>query len=169
MKLLYLLLLVVFPGWAADIEEEFEVDKRWAELRTELPPFPEDENLIAFNTGSGVENRFFIDSKSVSLGKDGVIRYTMLVQSPSGARNVSYEGIHCEAREKKLYALGHADRTWAKPRVSQWERIEYKSINGPHRLLYGDIFCPRRKPVTSTEEALKALRRGIHPAVEPRR
>jgi hypothetical protein len=157
MKFLCVLLLVALPGWAADLDDDFEVDKRWAELQTELPPFPKDEDLIAFNTGS------------VSLGKDGVIRYTMLVQSPSGARNISYEGIHCAAREKKLYALGHADRTWAKPRVSQWERIEYKSINGPHRLLYGDIFCPQRKPVTSTDEALKTLRRGIHPSVEPRR
>ena len=41
---------------------------------------------------------------SLTVGTDGVVRYTVVVTSPAGARNVNYEGIRCDTYEWRLYA-----------------------------------------------------------------
>ena len=83
------------------------------ELETKLPPPPKSENLVKFQPSAANVNQFFIDSSSITIGSDGVVRYTMVVTSPSGAQNVSYEGIRCETTEQKAYAFGRRDGTWA--------------------------------------------------------
>ena len=38
------------------------------------------------------------------------LRFTLVIVSPSGARNVSYEGMNCSTGERRLYAFGRPGR-----------------------------------------------------------
>ena len=100
-------------------KDEFESDKPWIEQMTQFPAFPEAKNLMAFDAGAVTSNQYLVDTTSIKIGKDGVIRFTLVIKSSANATNVSYEGLRCATSERKLYALGRDDRTWAQPRVSE--------------------------------------------------
>ncbi len=138
-------------------------EKPWEEQKLQMPPYPKDETLLKIQVSGATSFDFFIDLASVSVGRDGVIRYTLLARSDSGAKNVSFEGIKCYGRESKLYAFGRPDGTWSQARNSKWVRISGLQANHQHATLADDFFCPGRLIVTSTREALEALRRGGHP------
>jgi len=105
----------------SNFEEEFDnQDKAWQEIAFQLPAAPRAENLLPFYVSATATQSFAIDAKSVAVGTDGVVRYTLVTTSASGAKNVSYEGIRCQLLQKKLYAFGHADGSWARSRRDQF-------------------------------------------------
>jgi len=125
--------------WSASFDDEFE-EKPWVETEARFPAFPEQENLIPFQVGSVSDKQFLIDEKSISVGDDGVIRYTLVVVTDSGARSVSYEGMRCATRERRFYGFGQSDKTWSKARNGKWARIQGSSNQYPVAL-YSDYFC----------------------------
>jgi len=134
----------------------------WREQEVKLPLYPKTEHLIRFDTGPTSELRFFVDRDSLSVGEDGVVRFTLVAKS-DGATNVSYEGIRCSMRERKVYAYGRPDGAWREARDSQWVRIG-PPVTDLHRfVLWSDYFCPRRAPIRSANEGLDALKLGRHP------
>jgi hypothetical protein len=133
------------------------------ELEAQLPPAPRPENLLPFFVSAATDNLFFVDSLSISRGEDGVVRYTLVVKSSSGATNISYEGMRCGTSEVKRYAFGRPDGGWGKARNVRWEKISYKDLNRHHHMLHDDFFCPRGIVVRTAEEAVNALKRGEHP------
>ena len=138
---------------------EFEEDKKpWKEIGSKIPPYPRPENLVPLDGGSASPHRFFIDAQSLSVGEDGVVRYTLLVRTAGGSTNVSFEGMRCETREQKYYALGRADGSWVRARDSQWRRLVTQSVNRHHDVLYADVLCPGKSPITTTREALQRLK-----------
>lgn len=143
--------------------DTFDREKDWVELQTQLPAYPETGNLLEFNVGPTSTHRYYVDATSINVGKDGVIRYTLVVKSAQGAENATFEGIRCETREKKRYALGRNDRTWVQPRVSEWQRLENITQDYAQRELSKYYFCPRGLIVGSPEEAIQALKAGAHP------
>ncbi|MEW5944441.1 MAG: CNP1-like family protein [Pseudomonadota bacterium] len=164
-KLLVLLALVSFSADAewGQFEGDFDNEKPWVELQAQLPASPREENLLPFFVSAVSDNRFFVDAPSISVGSDGVVRYTLVVKSDGGAVNVSFEGIRCGARERKLYAFGRADGSWSRARAAKWEAIRYQERNRQHHMLSDDFFCPGGMIVGSPQEAVEALRRGMHP------
>ena len=66
---------------------------------------------------SAIGQSLFVDEASVHYGSDDVIRYTMVIVSPSGARNVTFEGMRCETGERRLYAFGRADGSWSRAKT----------------------------------------------------
>ncbi len=83
--------------------------------------------------------------------------------TPSGATNVSYEGMRCKTGEVRLYAFGRDDKTWSKARARKWTPIQGNSLNRHHAALATEFFCVGRSPVSSAAEAVDALKRGGHP------
>lgn len=150
------------PAPKFDYTPDFE-EKAWEEQQTQLPGYPKQENLVRVNLGQSASFDFFVDSASIGVGKDGVVRYALVAKSPSGALNVSFEGIRCSTRERKLYAFGRPDGTWSKARLSEWAPITRVQVNIQHVALADDYFCPKRNTVRSAEEAVSVLRRGGHP------
>jgi len=146
-------------------KDEFDNEKPWVEQQTQLPPYPRTENLISFDVGPNTSNEHFVDTTSIKIGEDDVIRYSLVVQSSTGAMNVSYEGIRCETFERKLYALGRDDKTWAQPRISEWRRLDFVRQLYAQRELAKNLFCPHKQIVSSPEEAIRALKRGMHPQI----
>lgn len=136
---------------------------RWVEEETVPPAFPQEGNLLPFYVSEATAHRFFIDGSTMSVGKDGVVRYVLVVRTGGGATNVSFEGIRCETREFRIYASGRGDGKWAKARLSQWRPIENKPMNRHHAALSRDLFCPGGVPIFTPAEGQDALRRGKHP------
>jgi hypothetical protein len=146
-----------WEGWDYAFDREIAP---WAEMQTQLPPYPVDEQLIPLNVGAATPHRFFVDARSVSMGSDGVVRYTLVIKAQGGAVNVSFEGIRCESREQKYYAIGRNDKTWARARNPQWRYIEFKEFSAHHATLYQEYVCRGKFMRESTEQIVNALRAG---------
>lgn len=146
-------------------KDEFESDKPWIEQVAQLPHYPDMNNLQEFNAGEATSNRYFVDTTSLKVGEDGVVRFTLVIKSSAGASNVSFEGIRCATNERKLYALGRDDKTWAQPRIAEWQRIDLVRQFYAQRELSRSIFCPFRQAPGSTEEAIQALKAGVHRSI----
>jgi hypothetical protein len=136
---------------------------KWAEEEVSVPAFPQEANLRQFYVSETTAHKFYIDASTLSIGKDGVVRYVLVVRTSGGATNITFEGIHCERRELKNYASGRQDGTWAKARKSEWRPIENKPINRQHAALSRDLFCPNGLPIQTQAEGQEALRQGKHP------
>jgi len=89
------------------------------------------------------------------------VRYTLVVKTAGGATNVSFEGIRCETREQKIYAVGRSDGKWARARDPAWRGIVYQDLSRPQWTLFSDFYCVnRRKPVpVPLKGILEALKR----------
>ena len=147
---------------AADSEDDDEL-RPWQEVAVQLPAPPLQENLLPFYVGAATYNEFYVDGASLSVGTDGVVRFVLVVQTPGGAKNVTYEGLRCETKERRLYASGRPDGTWAKSRNDEWRRIQNLATNRHHAALVFDYFCPSGAIVRDGAEARDALLRGGHP------
>jgi hypothetical protein len=146
---------------AADAIDFTEKGER-AELPLQLPAAPNAKNLIAFDPGRPTTMKFFVDPASLSVGTDGIVRYTLVARGDGAAMNVSFEGIRCKTREHKVFAYGRADGSWYQPRDPQWVTISQNAA-GPTFTLYQGFFCPARQIVASPTEAVDGLRAGQHP------
>jgi hypothetical protein len=157
--LLLMLPLTVYAEWG-QFDFEFEADKPWIELAAQLPPYPKAENLVEFNVSAATRHKHFVDTASISVGSDKVVRYTVVIEATGGAKNVSFEGMRCETGERRLYAYGQPDGTWSKARSAQWERIKFRSLLSYHKALYEDHFCPDGLNVRDAAEAVRNLRQA---------
>lgn len=126
------------------------------------PPFPRRENRLAFSVISSGDFGFFVDGPSISVGADGVVRYTLVAVSPLGAENVSFEGVRCKSREHKTYATGRADGSWSR-REGSWHRIGTANVQRWRQTLRVEYFCPQGVPIATAAEGIDALKRGGHP------
>ena len=114
-RALVLFAAVSFNAAALDIkwgtDDEFDENKvEWKEIEAKIPPYPKDGNLVQFDAGPASPHRFYIDTQSLSIGDDGVVRYILVVKAAGGAVNVTYEGIRCESREQKVLRRGSRRR-----------------------------------------------------------
>ena len=160
MKWFFALVLVLSSGLlrADKFDNEYE-EKAWAEIAVQLPAFPKEADLLEFKVGSVVNTRFFIDAESISVGSDDVIRYTLIVVSSGGARNISYEGMRCATGERRFYAFGHPDTGWSKAKGSRWFRVSGGS-NNHHVELYSNFFCTVGAPEVDAGAIRFGLRNG---------
>lgn len=145
-----------WEGWDYDYDQE---KKPWAEIQANIPAYPKQSNLIEFDAGAASPHRFFIDAESISVGNDGVVRYTLMIRTSGGATNVTFEGMRCAMRDQKYYAIGRNDGSWSRARNPEWRRIEYKEVNRHHGVLYTDVFCRGKFPVKNAQEALDSLKK----------
>lgn len=130
-------------------------DKANVEIDWQLPPPPAAENLLPFFVNPTTHQSFAIDSKSLTADTDGVVRYTVVGTSSGGAKNISFEGIRCSSYERRIYAFGHADGTWARARNSEWQPI---AANLQHAELAQNYFCKNGLVASKVEQILQTLR-----------
>jgi hypothetical protein len=128
-----------------------------------LPASPQEGNLREFYVSATTAHKFYIDAATLGVGKDGVVRYVLVVRTSGGATNTTYEGIRCESGEYKIYATGHRDGTWMPTRKGEWRSIVNKPTNRHHAALSRDYFCPGRGTILTPAEGREALRLGKHP------
>jgi len=132
-----------------------------------LPAYPKEEDLVGFFVSSANDFDFFVDGKSLKI-EGGIIRYTLVARSPAGVGNVSYEAIRCESSEYRIYAIGHADQTWAQ-RTTPWRVITPTGVQRWRHALLRDYFCPGGAPILTVGEGIEALEQGRNTLLDQRR
>jgi CNP1-like family protein len=168
MKAISLILCVLLAAACAskEFKDQFDNEKTWAELQTQLPEYPSQNNLLPFDTGPSSNDQHFVDATSIQVGEDGVMRYSLVIKSPSGAMNVTFEGMRCSTNERKLYALGRNDGEWTHSHNADWQRLDNVRQLDAQRELAKYYFCPLKSIVKTRKEAINALKAGIHPRVK---
>jgi hypothetical protein len=150
------------PNPKDDTTFQYLLDRHgdWTENKVEtLPPLPRDENLIPFDVSQNTPLHFAVDAKSITVGTDGVVRYTVVITSQSGAHNVNYEGIRCDNYEWRLYGGLNADHDgWDRTVANDWARIENGELNAYHAALYQDYFCSSKMPTGTAKTIVENLR-----------
>ncbi len=127
---------------AQSFDEDFDDEaKPWQEVAVQLPPTPQDQNLAEFYLSPNATMKAYVDTASVSIGTDKVVRYTVVTRTEGGALNVMYEGMRCETWEKKTYAFGHPDGKWSRSRRDKWQPIRDIGANRIDGALFRDYFC----------------------------
>lgn len=132
----------------------------WQESAVTLPAAPAKENLLSFNPNASGTMKFAIDAKSLTVEKDEVVRYTLVITSAAGASNVSYEGIRCKTMEKKAYAFGQADNNWSIAKRDAWDAIADGRVNRQHITLAQDFFCDGSRVAGKAENIIERIRRN---------
>lgn len=132
----------------------------WKENKVDtLPALPQPGDLLPFNVSQNTPLTFFVDAKSLVVGTDGVVRYTVVVTSPAGARNVNYEGIRCDTYEWRQYAGLNADHDgWDRTVENDWRRIENGVLNAYHAALYQDYLCANKMPTGPASTIIENIR-----------
>ena len=138
------------------------------EIEVEPPAYPQASDLIEIGGTDRRHEHAYVDRRSVSVGSDRIVRYTLLVRTEGGVDNVTFEAISCDSKEFKILATGDPARGFKAARYPRWQPIEYRAVNNERNVLARDIFCPGRGMVQTDQEALEALQRGMNSKAEPR-
>ena len=139
-----------------NFDDEYDA-KPWSEIEVVLPPYPQEADLLSFRVGAVRDTQFLVDTKSMAVGSDDVVRYTLVVIGSGGARNVSYEGLRCATGERRFYAFGRLDKTWGKARSNQWAAIR-GGTNNHHVELYTNYMCDGVVVLSRVEDILRRMR-----------
>ena len=152
-------------NWSFDdphkTEREYIEDEPWKEGGSALPSFPRDENLVDLRLDyPGSRFSYFLDSESLKLGDDGVVRYTLLIRSASGGSNVMFEGMLCNDKAYKTYGYGTGKGKFQVARNPKWRPIR-ESGSKPYRYdMWKQYFCFAENELGSRdrEEILRAIK-----------
>lgn len=94
------------------------------EALVSLPDFPRDTDLVPIDVDAhDSSHAYLVDIRSISRGADGTIRYTVVIQSPAGTRNVLHQGLRCGPREFTTYAYGTRRGRFRKFPDRPWRRV----------------------------------------------
>jgi len=133
-------------------------EEPWKEDEASFPPLPRPDDLFEFEVPES-PFRHFLDLRSLSLGKDEVMRYTVVLVA-GHARNILYEGLRCAKREFK--PIGYATGTGGFRRRSgaRWRSLA-QSIAPTERfrlVLWDRYLCDETGNWMTVKEVLARLR-----------
>jgi hypothetical protein len=130
----------------------------WQEDNVPLPPFPEGQNLVRVSAPiGGGRNQYFVDRASIAPGKDRVVRYTVVVRSPSGVQNVMHEGLACDVREVKTYAYGNSQREFKALSRPSWGPLTHRGVKGYQGVLADRFLCDESRSYSDRDWILDRL------------
>lgn len=139
-------------------DSEYTGKRQWQEQSVTVPGLPEESNLIRLDVDYA-RFRYSIDETSISIGKeDRVARYTVVIESPAGARNIMYEGMRCDANQYKTYAYAAAGGPWHRPSRQEWRPVETSGALGYRGELAQYYLCNGRSVRRSVQEIIKQIR-----------
>lgn len=168
--ILFFLLVVAFSsipsfdvradGLFVEDQDIFSYDaeeKVWQEQDVRLPEYPVEENLRQMKLVNS-QFKYYIDVTSVAVGDlDAVVRYSVVIVSSSGVRNVLREGIRCDERLSKTYAYGTGSGPF-REMTSTWKLL---SKSGSYRYryeLYKNYFCREGSVPEKAQDIIEELR-----------
>ncbi len=131
----------------------------WVEENAAPPPAFAKNGLIPIEMPPYVTLKVGIDPATVSIGADGVVRYVVVMRSPSGSVNAAYEGILCTKGEVKTYARAGTNGNWVAVKQPEWRPL---TDNLPSRHAYAIAKqggCDARS-AAKREDTIQALQRG---------
>lgn len=139
-------------------------EQPWVEANVPPPAYPADADLTEFHLSGQTNNRYFIDTSSLTVGPDRVVRFALVIRTAQGVDNATFSGLRCSEREWKDYAYGRDDRTWSVSHTPQWRRIQNINFNNYQGTLYQDYLCAGGvSAVAPAGDAAKLVRLLKHP------
>ena len=136
----------------------------WTE--EQVPPAPtfSTTGLLPLDMPSYVSVHIGIDPKTLSVGKDGVVRYVAVMQNISGSVNAVYEGIRCASGEVKTYARANGKGEWTNASEPVW-RDMWGNLPSKHALAFARSAACQGSVSSSLQEILQALKSGQKPGI----
>jgi hypothetical protein len=116
-------------------------EQPFVEANIPPPPYPKDSNLTEFYLRGQTTNHFFIDTSSLTVGPDRIVRFALVIRTPENTETTTFSGLRCSEREWKDYAYGRSDRTWSVDPSAPWRRIQDLTFNNYRGTLYRDYLC----------------------------
>jgi hypothetical protein len=142
-------------------KEYFDFDEskteKWEESEITLPAYPRDENLLAVPLPPTDTLKIYIDRASLSCGPDRVARFSLVVESPSGVRSVFYDGLRCETRQYKTYAIGNPEQAFTPVKNAVWREIPRPAANAFRYHLYQHYICDAHASPRTPEDVARRL------------
>ena len=131
----------------------------WKESDVPPPPAYDMSKLLNFEVTRSSPLVYGVDPASFSISKtDGIVRYVVVATSPSGAKNVFYEGLRCSTGEVRTYAREIPDGTWVPVTNSDWKSVYDVSLPR-HSLRFAKVAaCESAAPVSDVRELVKKLK-----------
>jgi len=159
------------PLWGKpefDNPDDIEDPAAWKEILGNLPPYPQDADLVEINLPTrGDRYKTLIDGKNLQVGKDAVVRYTVVIRSSRGVDNVIAEGIRCTTREYRQYAYGNSKGSFEPTPKRPWRFIGQPTGPLAYRLaLSEDYACKYDRNPYSKATILKRIAGESDPARE---
>lgn len=124
------------------------------------PPALHTDGLIPLEVGGATTLRYGIDPASVSVTRDGVVRYVVVATSPAGTTNGIYEGVRCSTGEVMVYARYVPGSGWSPVPMPQWQPL--RGTRSPHSLVVARSgACVGDTPNHSAAEVVRDLRAPV--------
>lgn len=146
-------------------ELEYQERKAWKEETTTLPRQPNESDLIAIDAGriaSGTQ--YLIDLTSLSLKADKVTRYTVVIESQTGVRNVFHEGIRCKTREYKTYGFVNSQGAFKKISPASWKHVFGHGLSDHRAVLHKYYLCDEYGSPNPPKQIVTSLRKSAAPS-----
>ncbi len=138
-----------------------DLDPDWKENQVPTPPAFSADRLIDIDVAKFSNLRFGIDPNTISLTPDGVVRYVVVANSSTGARNALYEGIRCVTGEVKVYAR-HTGQDWNLTTDPTWRALQDPGQPSRHSLsLARNGLCLGASPNGSVQQMVRDLRSPV--------
>lgn len=134
------------------------VDPDWREAQAPTPPALALDKLIPVDL-PGSLLRFGVQSDSVSIGSDGIVRYVVVARSDGGAVNAMYEGLRCNTAQVRQYARHDAASGW-KPvgGEPQWQALHGSAATRHSLVIARTGACLGHAANRSASQIVKDLR-----------
>lgn len=131
----------------------------WVEESAAPPQAYAKQGLIPIEMPSYVTLQVGIDPATLSVGKDGVVRYVVVMRNTSGSVNAAYEGILCTKGEVKTYARAGASGEWVAVKQPEWRPMT-DNLPSRHAFAIAKQGGCEGRTASKREDTLAALQRG---------
>ena len=132
----------------------------WKEGVTPPPPAFNVDKLLTFEMPTGTSFVYGVDPATLTISSDDIVRYVMVATSPSGVRNIFYEGIRCASAEYKTYARYTPEGVWVNVTDPQW-RTMLGNMPSRHALQFArTAACDNVAPTQTVDEIVRHLKTG---------
>ena len=180
MLFLFILLFTYSTAVLADVWEKWDSynqeyqenegveDFVWKEGDKNMPEYPENSDLLEVSGSAVYQNyQYLIDGKNLTVGRDGVVRYSIVIRSKSGVDNVMYDGIRCTANQIKHYAYGTTDMDGKKKFIPKsnaaWEPFRSSGVTAYGATLATSYFCDHNAVALKRNEIIQNIKYGKGP------
>ena len=135
-------------------------DPDWKESDTPPPPSFDVNRLVPFEVSPNTALKWGFDPAVMKITGDGIVRYVVVAQSPSGVVNAMYEAIRCATGEWKSYARYNKDSGWTATTDSQWTSMyAYQPSKHALRLAQQGV-CTGSAPAISVADVIRSVKKG---------
>lgn len=130
----------------------------WRESEVPPPPAFDLKRLLTVDMPRPSALTVGVDPATLSISRDGIVRYVVVASSPGGALNVMYEGIRCTTAQHRVYARHHPDSGWTPDGQSTWRSLHDPMPSRHPLVLARTALCSGAAPNGPVAEIVRSLK-----------